>query len=173
MRCTEKWKIGFFGSNFFFGNVIGSTLLAEYGDTIGRIPLIRVGQMVTVLSYSTIVFWTRDTLSIYALFFVIGLFSSWRLSLGFIYGSEIIAEAHQNIAGSLFNLFDAQVVIFSSIFLQYVSTDWVTLHSVYIGLATLAFFISFLLPESPKFLVQRKQFEKACDSYNLIAKING
>jgi hypothetical protein len=102
------------------------------------------------------VFFTRNTVTIYALFFVIGLFSSWRLSLGFIYGSEIITESSQNFAGSLFNLFDAQVVIFSSLFLQFVSTDWVSLHTVYIGLAALAFLISLVLPESPKFLVQRK-----------------
>jgi hypothetical protein len=42
LRCAEKWKIGMFGSNFFIGNVIGSTILSSYGDTIGRIPLIKV-----------------------------------------------------------------------------------------------------------------------------------
>jgi len=40
LRCAEKWQIGLFGSVFFIGNVIGSTLLSEYGDSIGRITLI-------------------------------------------------------------------------------------------------------------------------------------
>jgi hypothetical protein len=60
LRCTEKWKIGMFGSNFFIGNVIGSSLLSSYGDTIGRLPLIKVGQGLTLLSYTYIVFFTRD-----------------------------------------------------------------------------------------------------------------
>jgi len=92
LRCVEKWRIGLFGSFYFIGNVIGSTLLSEYGDTIGRIPLIRVGQGVSVICYFAIVYLTRDSEIIYTLCFVIGLFSSWRLSLGFIYGSEIIKE---------------------------------------------------------------------------------
>lgn len=86
LRCTEKWMIGLFGSNFFIGNVVGSTLLSEYGDSIGRIHLIRIGQGITFISYAIIVLFTRNLIFIYSLFFIIGLFSCWRLSLGFIYG---------------------------------------------------------------------------------------
>ena len=93
LRCTPKWKIGLFGSIYFVGNVIGNTLLAEYGDTIGRIKLMKIGQSFTVLSYALIVFLFRSHYLIYTLFFIIGLFSSWRLSLGFIYGTEIIKES--------------------------------------------------------------------------------
>jgi hypothetical protein len=60
LRCTEKWKIGLFGSNFFIGNVIGSSTLSSYGDTIGRIPLIKIGQGLTLVCYALIVFFTRD-----------------------------------------------------------------------------------------------------------------
>jgi len=134
--------------------------------------LIKIGQGVTLLSYASIVFLTRDPLIIYILFFIIGLLSSSRLSLGFIYGSEIISESSQNIAGSMFNLFDAQVVIFSSLFLQHVSADWVNLHSVFLGMILLSFLISLILPESPKFLVSRKDYDAALESYNTIAKFN-
>ena len=43
MRCADSWQVGMFGSLFFVGHVMGSTLLSEYGDTIGRIPMIRFG----------------------------------------------------------------------------------------------------------------------------------
>lgn len=172
LRCAEKWKIGMFGSNFFIGNVIGSTILSSYGDTIGRIPLIKVSQGLTLLSYSYIVYFTRDDITIYSLFFLIGLLSCWRLSLGYIYGMEIISETRSNISGSLFNLFDATTVIFSSMFLLYVSQSWVSLHSFYIALITLSLVISLILPESPKFLVSRKQYVQAAVSYNFIASMN-
>jgi MFS family permease len=172
LRCVEKWRIGLFGSFYFTGNVIGSTLLSQFGDTIGRIPLIRVGQGISVACYFSIVFLTRNLQFIYVFCFIIGLFSCWRLSLGFIYGQEIIKETKQNLGGAMFNLFDASVVIFSSLFLLKISRNWVSLHSVFIGIATLAFLISIIMPESPKFLVQRKDYEQACKSYNIIARYN-
>lgn len=103
---------------------------------------------------------------------MIGLFSCWRLSLGYIYGQEIISEMKSNIAGSIFNLFDAFIAIFSSFFLLYFSQNWVNLHSVFVGLVTLSLFISFILPESPKFLVSRRHYDEAFEAYNYIARIN-
>jgi len=69
-------------------------------------------------------------------------------------------------------LFDAQVVIFSSLYLTHVSTNWVSLHTYYVALTLLSFLISLCLPESPKFLVSRKEYAKASEAYNTIAKIN-
>ena len=43
LRCAESWEVGLFGSIFFIGHVAGSTFLAGYGDTIGRIPMIKLG----------------------------------------------------------------------------------------------------------------------------------
>lgn len=124
------------------------------------------------MSYSYIVYFTRDNITIYCLFFLIGLLSCWRLSLGYIYGQEIISETKSNIAGSIFNLFDATTVIFSSMFVLYISQSWVSLHSVYIVMITLSLVISLIMPESPKFLVSRKQYVQAAVSYNYIAAMN-
>lgn len=90
LRCVDRWKIGLFGTAFFMGNVIGSSVLSSYGDTIGRIPLIRISQSITLAAYTYIVYFTRDITTICSLLFLIGLLSSWRLSLGYIYGQEII-----------------------------------------------------------------------------------
>ena len=79
-----------FGSIFFIGHVCGSYFLAEYGDTIGRILLMKIGQGSTLASYITIVYFTRSVPVIYALIFVFGMLSCWRLSLAYIYASEIV-----------------------------------------------------------------------------------
>jgi MFS family permease len=86
LRCAEKWEIGVFGSSFFIGHVMGSTLLASYGDSIGRVPMMRVGQGITLVAYCLIVFFFRSKVPIYLLIFIMGLLSCWRLSLAFIYG---------------------------------------------------------------------------------------
>ena len=111
LRCVENWKIGMFGSIFFMGHVMGSVFLAGYGDTYGRIYLMRVGQGVSLVAYIWIVYFSRNLLVIYTLLFVVGLLSCWRLSLSYIYGQEIVASNIQNLTGSFFNLYDATIMI--------------------------------------------------------------
>ena len=90
IRCTSKWLIGLYGAIFFFGRLAGNIFLAHYGDSIGRIMLLRVSQAITLISYITIVFLTRNPFSLYVPIFLIGLVSCWRCSLSYIYGQEII-----------------------------------------------------------------------------------
>ena len=123
--------------------------------------------------YIEIVFFVRNIFIIYIHIFIIGLLSGWRLYLGYIYGSEIVKESSLNMAGSIFNLFDAQVVIFASLFLEHVSNDWIHLHSIYIFLVFISFCISLFMPESPKFLVSKKDYIGATIRYNFIARFNG
>lgn len=106
-----------------------------------------------MVAYVLIVYFVRNINYIYALIFIIGLLSVWRLYLGFIYGSEIVKESSRNLSGSIFNLFDAQVIIFASLYLEHVSNDWMHLHSIYVGLTAISLVISMFLPESPKFIV--------------------
>ena len=81
-----------FGSLFFVGHVLGSTLLSEYGDTIGRVPMIRFGQGISALSYFAIVYLTRNIFVVYSLMFIFGFLSCCRSNLSFIYGQEVVAE---------------------------------------------------------------------------------
>lgn len=119
-----------------------------------------------------IVFLTRNILLIYILIFIIGMLSCCRCNLAFIYGQEILAENRQNIGGCFFNLFDATVMIFSSLFFLNVSQYWVHLHSIFVFLVALSFSAFCALPESPKYLAQMEDYEQAMASYNTIARFN-
>lgn len=134
--------------------------------------MIRLGQGTTLMCYVMIVFLTRNILLIYVLIFVIGMLSCCRCNLAFIYGQEILAENRQNIGGCFFNLFDATVMIFSSLFFLNVSQYWVHLHSIFIFLVALSFSAFCALPESPKYLAQMEDYEQAMASYNTIARFN-
>ena len=161
-----------FGSIFFIGHVFGSYFLAEYGDTVGRILLIKIGQGTTLVSYALIIYVTRSVPVIYCLIFTFGMLSCWRLSLAYIYASEIVAESTQNFAGSLFNLFDSQVMMSSSLFILYISKDWIKLHTVFLIMTIFSFLVFCVIPESPKYLVQMKDYQQAMKSYNLIGWFN-
>mmetsp|Transcript_6148 Transcript_6148/g.9879 ORF Transcript_6148/g.9879 Transcript_6148/m.9879 type:complete len:89 (+) Transcript_6148:936-1202(+) len=81
-------------------------------------------------------------------------------------------EPSQSIVGSYFNVFDAAVMIFSSLFFMFFSREWMSLHSVFIGLVFVSFFVFCCIPESPKFLVQRREYLQANLAYNFICRFN-
>ena len=64
-------------------------------------------------------------------------------------------------------------MIASSLFMLFISTDWVHLHGLLAALALISFAIFCILPESPKYLVQREEYDRAFAAYNTIAKFNG
>ena len=115
--------------------------------------MMRLGQGASFFCYFTIVFFIRSPAVVYFLIFIIGLLSCWRLSLAFIYGQEIVEETKQAIAGSLFNLFDAQVLIISSVFYMCLSKQWVNLHGLFVLFTLYSYLVFCFIPESPKFLL--------------------
>jgi MFS family permease len=163
-----------YGSVFFLGRLTGNVILAHLGDSIGRIQLMRLSQAVTLVSYVTIVFLTRDPLVLYGPIFLIGLVSCWRCSLSYIYGQEIINSKFQNIVGSMYQVCDCSTLLISTIFYMKVSNYWVYLHSVFLALIAFSFLVFCSIPESPKFLAQsNKRNEEAARAYRFIARVNG
>jgi len=86
LRCSTGFQIGFFASSFFIGHVLGTTLLARYGDIIGRIKMIRIGITFTVAVYAAILIYTKVIVMNYAFLFILGFFSNVRINLGYLYG---------------------------------------------------------------------------------------
>lgn len=127
MRCSEDWEVGFLASSFFVGLVIGSTVLARFGDLVGRIQMLRIGLFFSVLLYAALVFYSRSLVMHYILIFGIGFFSCLRLNLGFIYGQEIVNSKHANVIGSLNNVIDGFTMIVASIYFKYISKEWMGL----------------------------------------------
>ena len=63
-------------------------------------------------------------------------------------------------------------MVFSSLFYMYVSRNWVDLHQVHLILELISLAIFIIIPESPKFLVQKQEYEDAMHSYNFICQVN-
>ena len=93
MRCSPDWIIGMFGSSYFAGHVSGS-IFAKYGDTIGRIKVIRFTHGFSIVFFGLIVFFSRNIWLTYTLLFTLGLVSNVRSNLAFIYGQEIVGEKY-------------------------------------------------------------------------------
>lgn len=60
LRCSDASTIGMFGSVYFVGYIVGTTFLAKYGDSIGRIPMLRYALFITVVFYGLLIFVTKE-----------------------------------------------------------------------------------------------------------------
>ena len=90
IRCFSRWNIGMYGSMFFIGAMVGNIILAKYGDTIGRVKLLRVSLVLSLICYGSILYVIRNKILIYIPIFIYGFVACWCSNLAYIYGLEVI-----------------------------------------------------------------------------------
>jgi len=108
----------------------------------------------------------------YVMIFVFGFLDPVRLNLGFIYSSEAFKDKHSPVMGSLMLSFDALTYIITVIYFSQISNEWRPLFYFYLILAAIPVLISYSLPESPRYLMSKRLYIKARQSFNKIATIN-
>jgi hypothetical protein len=112
----------------------------------------------TVICFFIMIFISRSLLVNYFLIGTVGLFSSFRLNVGFIYGQEIIPRKHANIIGSFYNTLDSCTMMMVSVYFKYFSKEWIYIECILFGISLVALIISLYLPESPKYLVAKGHY---------------
>ncbi|CDW88264.1 organic cation [Stylonychia lemnae] len=172
LRCATQYQIGFFGSVFFMGLGIGTLTLAHLGDQYGRIRLLRIGLFLSLVAFGCIIFVQVSFYFTYVFLFFLGFLSPIRLNLSFIYGSEVFKEQHASIMGSLSLCMDSFTMIIASVYFKYISKDWSYLYYFFFSICCIPLIISYFMPESPRYLLQKRLFNDARASFNKIAQIN-
>ena len=152
LRCFSRWSIGMYGSTFFIGRLTGNLFLAKFGDSIGRIELLRYSLAMSILCYGSIIFIIRNKIILYAPIFIYGLISCWRCNLSYIYGLEVIESRFQNLIGSYFQVADSITLLFSTFFYICIINNWTHLHFTFLTILCYCLIVFCYLPESPKFL---------------------
>ena len=147
--------------------------MAHLGDKYGRIKLLRLGLLLSVITFGCTIFLQINIYTTYLFLFVFGFLSPIRLNLSFIYGSEVFKEKHASIMGSICLCLDSFTMIIVSFYFKYVSKEWSYLYYCLFAITCIPFMISLIMPESPKFLLSKKKFTGARISFNTIARING
>lgn len=82
--CTTKSEIGAFGSFFFIGLVIGSTMLPRISDFLGRKPIVMIGTFLHIVC-SIILLSTNNRTVAYASLFIMGFGMSGRCFVGYVW----------------------------------------------------------------------------------------
>ena len=120
-----------------------------------------------------ITFIIKDSKNLLLPIFITGLLSCWRTNLSYIYVQELFSSKFKSIAGTLFLVNDVMTMLYSTMFFQYVSTEWKHLMYIVLTIMAVSIFILFQMPESPSFLYETSKFFEAEAAYNVIARFNG
>ena len=95
------------------------------------------------------------------------------MNFSFIYGSEIIKTSHSTVICSFYNTIDGLTMIQAAIYFKYISKDWLNLYWYFLMISIAGTIVSFIMPESPRYLISLGDFKRARESFNFIARMNG
>lgn len=85
---------------------------------------------------------------------------------------EMIPVKQQIIVGSYSNIFDSATLIWIALYFQVISKNWVWYQIFGLALIAASTIGCVMLPESPKFLYEKKRYDEARKVFEKIAKFN-
>ena len=156
---------------FLLGWAVGCLIIPRLGDLYGRnIPfvasmgfslLVHLGLILSQNLYLTI-----------ALFWILGFTCPGKCNICYVYLLEFLPLKMQTYVGTALLFADGSTMIFLSLYFRFISKNWLWFQIFALSFATLAFLVTFIAPESPKYLFSYKKYKEARESLELIAKFN-
>ena len=170
--CISGFKMGLFGSLFYVGYVIGSLSFLRLGDVYGRKwVLVAALTLQTLILLAFYFVWKQWVF--YVLMFLLGFGASVREGLSYVYAMEMLPKKNQITVGSTTFIVDCLPAIMMVVYLTYVSEHWQYFLLLPLFLTVTALLgIALLLPESPKFLYAKRDFDGARRVLAYMTKVN-
>ena len=117
----------------------------------------------------TILIWTRNPNVMILVMFCFGLFTSIRLTVGFIYLNELIPSSKIILVVTCWCISEGCIYLFGTVYFFKVSKGWLSFTLIGYLMQVVALFGSFHLPESPALLMEAGRHEEAKESLEKIA----
>ncbi|CAI2361450.1 unnamed protein product [Moneuplotes crassus] len=170
LYCLSDFKIGLFGSFFFFGYALNGILLKQ-ADKYGRKILIG-GSFIMVVCAYCLFFW-KNIYAKYAFLFLAGISMATKVAL-YIYCTEVCPKRYQIYVGSyVLSVSSFLVIIPTSVYLWIGYKNIQTALIVCLFLSVISAILTLYLPESPKFLYEKKRYKELRKTLSQICEING
>jgi len=158
---------------FFIGWALSSLFVARLGDLIGRKKVFVAALLLQVVTILILINSTNLHLSMAGLF-LMGVSTAGRMSVGFFFLIEQVPKDSQGKLSTSMAAFDATAMIWATIYFSYFSHNSVYWESFALLLTIVSLtFIAIFVPESPKFLYEKRMFREAREVLNYIADKNG
>ncbi len=175
LTCIEQGftsPIGLMGSMQFVGWTISAFITPRLADIHGRKPIFLLSMAIQLAALIGIFISRNVTLTI-AMIFVFGTGGVGRSSISYLYMQEFLPKDKQTLVGTILQLNNGFVSIYTVIYYWFISNDWIPIQ-VFGGVLTAVSAIGvWFLPESPKYLLTVKRYDAARAAISYIAKVNG
>ncbi len=160
------------GSMYFVGYSISCLFIPRLADLYGRRWPYIISMWVQVLAFVGLMV-CKNIMGTLSLILLFGLCGGGRSTVGFLYLMELVPRKDKKYTGTLTSAFDSFVYTVTGFFFWFMCKDtFYLLFMCAIGNFLVAIGVIFV-PESPEYLYEKKEFQKAKQVLIYIAKFNG
>lgn len=159
------------GAMFFIGWCSTLLWMPQIADKYGRKRLFWIAVLVDLVLY-TCLFFTHSLGWMIFIWTVLGAMNSWRTTVGYVYIMECVPKKAQTPVTSLWNVQEGGIYLLATLYFWKVSKHWFWFSLVgYIWNIISAVFMIWM-PESPRYLVNSGQLQKAAEAFRIVAWFN-
>jgi len=173
LLCRDDAEVGLLGAAFFIGLFVALFFLPQVSDRIGR-KKVFLWTMVLTLILQVVIWCSHSLYLTMGAIFGCGMLWVGKNIVGLSYAEEMIHKQYSNdLMASLF-VVGAVCMFCIPLFFLTITKSWqiAMLFSVLMTLFCLAI-LPWYMPESPKYLYEKRDFEGARASLRVIAARNG
>ena len=182
LLCASHLDIGAMGMYFFLGQAITCLIIPRLQDTFGRKRVFLFCSVINL--YTLLTIWglpdhsdkkhgKTSKLLLDALFFLNGLATPGRQLTGYTYFQELFPDESQNLAGTIQMVAEGVVQVLLTYYWMKVGFSWRWTVVLAIVMNVVGIILTLvLLPDSPKWLYETKQYKKCVDSVFFLAEWN-
>ena len=168
LYCVEKYKLSLLGIIYFSGVIIGMIIL---GITKRGRRFVLIATSWLTLAILIFLMYTNQLYLKYIGMFFLGL-NIIRVKTVFILNSEITMKKQQIFIACIILAFNSTPIFFATTYFKYISKDLTYYYYFIVFLAALNVVCRFLVPESPRYLYEKGEFDKARNVINKMARVN-